>query len=95
LLRVIIALFVTGGVVPNNAPTSVRGVDLVEKGGKAVRVASTTLRASEAESRCVVSARSRRLDVPLALTPRRAAPEPQTWMRPRRTPPPDDDGPVA
>jgi hypothetical protein len=95
VLRILIALFVTGGAVPTGAPSMTRGFDLVEKAGKAVRVAGVQTRTSVRASQRQVWSRCAELDIPRALTPTRLAPEPQTWMRPRRTPPPDDDGPAA
>jgi hypothetical protein len=96
LLRILIALFVTGGAVPTGAPSMTRGgFDLVEKAGKAVRIAGVQIRTSARASQRQVWSRCVELDIPRALAPTRLAPEPQTWMRPRRTPPPDDDGPTA
>jgi hypothetical protein len=95
VLRIIIALFVTGGALPTSAPSLARGVDVVEKSGKAVRIAAASIRTSERASRCQALFRCIELDAPRALTSTRSSPEPQTWMRPRRTPPPDDDGPVT
>jgi hypothetical protein len=89
VLRILIALFVTGGAVPTSAPSVTRGFDLVEKAGKAVRVAGIPIRTSVRASQRQVWSRCVELDVPRALTPTRLAAEPHIWM------PPDDDGPAA
>jgi hypothetical protein len=93
LARLLFALFITGGALPAGGPSAVHGFDIVEEDEK------STTQSEGAHARAVRQAKRNAngsggfavLDVPSLLAPTHAAPQPPTWMRPRRTPLPDDD----
>jgi hypothetical protein len=92
LARLLFALLVSGGALPAGGPSAVHGFDIVEQDDTTMASSGTHVRASRQVKR-VRSARSAYalLEVPLTLAPRCTAAPPQTWMRPRRIPPSDDD----
>ena len=89
MLRLALALSVLGVALPTSTPSSARGVDLVEKAHKSARVTSTTDAASVRLKRELTRSRHRKNKTPRSIMPTHAAPVAPTWMRPRRTPPPD------
>jgi hypothetical protein len=96
LARLLFALFVTGGALPAGGPSAVHGFDIVEEDEKTTEGASAHVRAVRQAKRGVNSSRGfTGLEVPSVLAPTHAAVQAPTWMRPRRTPPPDDDNAVA
>jgi hypothetical protein len=92
LARLLFALFVTGGALPAGGPSAVHGFDGVEEDEKTTKGASDVRAGRHVKrSRTNGSHGLATLEVPSVLAPTRAAPQAPTWMRPRRTLPPDDD----
>jgi hypothetical protein len=92
LARLLFALFITGGALPAGGPSAVHGFDIVEEDEKTTESQASQARAVLHAKRSTSGSRGFAvLDVPSLLAPTHAAPQPPTWMRPRRTPLPDDD----
>jgi hypothetical protein len=89
--RLLFALFVTGGALPAGGPSAVHGFDIVEE-DEHTTASSTQVRAlRQAKRNRLTKSHTGTLEVPSSIEPTSADAPPQTWMRPRRTPPPDDD----
>jgi hypothetical protein len=86
------ALFVTGGALPAGGPSAVHGFQIVEEDEHA-QTSSTHVRAARPAQRDRLSKKSHsaELEVPSVIEPTQDLAPPQTWMRPRRVPYPDDD----
>jgi hypothetical protein len=96
LARLLFALFVTGGALPTSGPSAVHGFDIVEEDEKSTQSASAHLRSVRHSKRAMTWSRGMaELEVPTVLASMRPAVQAPTWMRPRRTPPPDDDSAVV
>lgn len=96
LARLLFAVFVTGGALPAGGPSAVYGFEIVEEDEKTTQGEGAHARAVRQSKRSMnPSCGFEVLEVPQVLGPKRAAVQAPTWMRPRRTPPPDDDNEVA
>jgi hypothetical protein len=96
VVRLLFAVFVTGGALPAGGPSAVHGYDIVEEDGKTTQSASAHARNVRYAKRGTHRSRGFEvLEVPSVLGPTRASAQAPTWMRPRRTPPPDDDNTIA
>lgn len=88
LSRLLFALFVSGGALPAGGPSAVHGFDIdkaTTNSGTPVRAPRQAKRGREASSAYAV------LEVSHLLASTHGVAPPQTWMRPRRMPLPDDD----
>jgi hypothetical protein len=92
LARLLFALFVTGGALPAGGPSAVHGFDIVEEDEKSTQGSGAHVRGVRQAKRGTNRSRGIAvLEVPTVLVPTRPTVQAPTWMRPRRTPPPDDD----
>lgn len=96
LARLLFALFVTGGALPTSGPSAVHGFDIVEEDEKTTQGSGAHVRSVRQAKRPMSWSRGiAMLEVPSVLVSRRSAVQAPTWMRPRRSPPPDDDSTVV
>jgi hypothetical protein len=96
LARLLFALLVTGGALPTSGPSAVHGFDIVEEDEKSTQGSSAHVRSVRQARRGLAWSHGIAvLEVPSVLVSMRSAVQAPTWMRPRRSPPPDDDSTVV